>query len=171
MAGNLGLGPVASASVAGGSGPVVASPISSSVNVSGNLGFGAVSSAAIAGSTSSVSSSGNVAGNLGFGAVASGAVAGGGVSGVVSPFFASAGNLGFGAIASTAVAGNQSPGTILAPVSNAAVVARASARVAAAASFIAAAEGGPVRASQVVMEVLVPFAGGAKLRPFVWINT
>ncbi len=39
------------------------------------------------------------------------------------------------------------------------------------ASFLAAGTVGPVRASQVVMEVLLPVTKAAALRPFVQINT
>ncbi len=140
--------------------------------MAGNLGLGPVSSAAVAGGTATaVAPSSNLSGNLGFGAVASGAVAV--VGGLTVTILGSlaGGNLGFGAVASTAVAGNVSSGTVLVPPSIPAVIAAASAQALTNASFIAAGSGGPVRASQVVMEVLLPFAETAKLRPFVWINT
>ncbi len=140
--------------------------------MAGNLGLGPVSSAAVAGGAiASASTGANLAGNLGFGAVASGAVAVSGGTTPTIPGSLAGGNLGFGAVASTAVAGNISSGTILVPPSGPAVIAAASARSLTNASFIAAGSGGPVRASQVVMEVLLPFAETAKLRPFVWINT
>ncbi len=139
--------------------------------MAGNLGFGAVASAAVAGGAIPAFSTGaNLSGSLGFGAVASGAVAVSGGFVATIPGILAGGNLGFGAVASTAVAGNISSGTVLVPPGGPAVIAAASARALTNASFIAAGSGGPVRASQVVMEVLMPFSG-AKLRPFVWINT
>ncbi len=47
----------------------------------------------------------------------------------------------------------------------------ASARDATNASFLTSGTAGPVRASQVVMEVLLPAAETARIKPFVWINT
>ncbi len=134
-----------------------------------DLGVGPVASAPTAGDAGPAPPSKDLSGNLGFGAVASGSVANAG-SGVAGPS-GDAGTLGFGAVSSAAVAGNQSSGSSLTPVSNPAVVAPASARTSAAASFIATGSGGPVRASQVVMEVLLPAPTTAKLRPFVQINT
>jgi hypothetical protein len=47
----------------------------------------------------------------------------------------------------------------------------ASARDVTNASFLASGTVGPVRASQVVMEVLLPVTETARIRPFLWVNT
>ncbi len=167
MAGTLGFGAVASAAVAGSATFGVVATITSG----GNLGFGAVGSTAVAAGSGGISVVRPVtpaAGNLGFGTVASAAVAGNTTTTALPPTQIS-GNLGFGAVASTAVS-NRSPSplvTVLYP----GTVAIASAGALTNASFIAAGSGGPVRASQVVQEVLIPAASTTKLRPFLWVNT